>query len=57
MATTQRERNAAQAREKMDARREEADGAAGWVASAPASGIWRASTTPSWTARSTSGTR
>jgi 1-acyl-sn-glycerol-3-phosphate acyltransferase len=32
MATTQRERNAAQAREKMDARREEAEGAAGWVA-------------------------
>ena len=32
MATTQRERNAAQAREKMDARREDADGAAGWVA-------------------------
>ena len=32
MATTQRERNAAQAREKMEARREDADGAAGWVA-------------------------
>ena len=32
MATTQRERNAAQAREKMQARREDADGAAGWVA-------------------------
>jgi 1-acyl-sn-glycerol-3-phosphate acyltransferase len=32
MATTQRERNAARAREKMDARREEADGAARWVA-------------------------
>jgi hypothetical protein len=32
MATTQRERNAAQAREKMDARREDADGAAGWAA-------------------------
>ncbi len=32
MATTQRERNAAQAREKMKARREDADGAAGWVA-------------------------
>jgi 1-acyl-sn-glycerol-3-phosphate acyltransferase len=32
MATTQRERNAAQAREKMAARREGADGAAGWVA-------------------------
>jgi 1-acyl-sn-glycerol-3-phosphate acyltransferase len=32
MATTQRERNAAQAREKMAARREDADGAAGWVA-------------------------
>jgi 1-acyl-sn-glycerol-3-phosphate acyltransferase len=32
MATTQRERNAAQAREKMDARREDAEGAAGWVA-------------------------
>jgi 1-acyl-sn-glycerol-3-phosphate acyltransferase len=32
MATTQRERNAAQAREKMDTRREDADGAAAWVA-------------------------
>ena len=32
MATTQRERHAAQAREKMDARRDDADGAAGWVA-------------------------
>jgi hypothetical protein len=32
MASTQRERNAAQARDKMDARREDADGAAGWVA-------------------------
>ena len=32
MATTQRERHAAQAREKMEARREDADGAAGWVA-------------------------
>jgi 1-acyl-sn-glycerol-3-phosphate acyltransferase len=32
MATTQRARNAAQAREKMEARREDADGAAGWVA-------------------------
>ena len=32
MATTQRERNAAQARDKMQARREDADGAAGWVA-------------------------
>ena len=32
MATTQRERNAAQAREKMQARREDADGAAGRVA-------------------------
>jgi 1-acyl-sn-glycerol-3-phosphate acyltransferase len=32
MATTQRERNAAQAREKMEACREDADGAAGWVA-------------------------
>jgi 1-acyl-sn-glycerol-3-phosphate acyltransferase len=32
MATTQRERNAAQAREKMEARREDAEGAAGWVA-------------------------
>ena len=32
MATTQRERNAAEAREKMEARREDADGAAGWVA-------------------------
>jgi hypothetical protein len=32
MATTQRERNAAQAREKMEARRDDADGAAGWVA-------------------------
>src|SRR3954447_21749885 len=32
MATTQRERNAAQAREKMETRREDADGAAGWVA-------------------------
>jgi 1-acyl-sn-glycerol-3-phosphate acyltransferase len=32
MATTQRERNAAKAREKMDARREDADGAAGWIA-------------------------
>ena len=32
MATTQRERHAAKAREKMDARREDADGAAGWVA-------------------------
>jgi 1-acyl-sn-glycerol-3-phosphate acyltransferase len=32
MATTQRERNAVQAREKMDARREDAGGAAGWVA-------------------------
>src|SRR3954452_15784929 len=32
MATTQRERNAARAREKMAARREDADGAAGWVA-------------------------
>jgi 1-acyl-sn-glycerol-3-phosphate acyltransferase len=32
MATTQRERNAAQAREKMEARREDAGGAAGWVA-------------------------
>ena len=32
MATTQRERNAAQAREKMEARREGAGGAAAWVA-------------------------
>jgi 1-acyl-sn-glycerol-3-phosphate acyltransferase len=32
MATTQRERNAGQAREKMEARREDAGGAAGWVA-------------------------
>jgi 1-acyl-sn-glycerol-3-phosphate acyltransferase len=32
MATTQRERHAAAAREKMQARREQADGAAGWVA-------------------------
>ena len=32
MATTQRERNAAQAREKMDTRREDAQGAAAWVA-------------------------
>ena len=32
MATTQRERNAAQARKKMEARRDDADGAAGWVA-------------------------
>ena len=32
MATTQRERNAAQAREKMEAQREDAGGAAGWVA-------------------------
>lgn len=32
MATTQRERNAAQARAKMEERREGADGAAGWVA-------------------------
>ena len=32
MATTQRERHAAQAREKMEARRDDADGAAGWVA-------------------------
>jgi 1-acyl-sn-glycerol-3-phosphate acyltransferase len=32
MATTQRERNAAAAREKMQERREGADGAAGWVA-------------------------
>ena len=32
MATTQRERNAAKAREKMQERREGADGAAGWVA-------------------------
>lgn len=32
MATTQRERHAAGAREKMDARREAAEGAAGWVA-------------------------
>ena len=32
MATTQRERNAAQAQATMDARREDADGAAGWVA-------------------------
>jgi 1-acyl-sn-glycerol-3-phosphate acyltransferase len=32
MATTQRERHAAQAREKMEARREDAGGAAGWVA-------------------------
>ena len=32
MATTQRERHAAQAREKMEARREDAEGAAGWVA-------------------------
>jgi 1-acyl-sn-glycerol-3-phosphate acyltransferase len=32
MATTQRERNAAQARAKMEERRENADGAAGWVA-------------------------
>ncbi len=32
MATTQRERHAAKAREKMDARREDADGAAGWLA-------------------------
>jgi 1-acyl-sn-glycerol-3-phosphate acyltransferase len=32
MATTERERNAAQAREKMEARREDAGGAAGWVA-------------------------
>ena len=32
MATTQRERHAAQAREKMEARREDADGAAAWVA-------------------------
>ena len=32
MATTQRERHAAQAREKMEARREGAGGAAGWVA-------------------------
>jgi 1-acyl-sn-glycerol-3-phosphate acyltransferase len=32
MATTQRERNAAQARKRMEARREDADGAAGWVA-------------------------
>jgi 1-acyl-sn-glycerol-3-phosphate acyltransferase len=32
MATTQRERNAAAAREKMEARREDAEGAAGWVA-------------------------
>jgi 1-acyl-sn-glycerol-3-phosphate acyltransferase len=32
MATTQRERHAAQAREKMDTRREDADGAAAWVA-------------------------
>src|SRR3954451_6411467 len=32
MGTTQRERNAAQAREKMETRREDADGAAGWVA-------------------------
>jgi 1-acyl-sn-glycerol-3-phosphate acyltransferase len=32
MATTQRERNAVQAREKMEARREDAGGAAGWVA-------------------------
>jgi 1-acyl-sn-glycerol-3-phosphate acyltransferase len=32
MATTQRERNAAQKREKMQAVRDDADGAAGWVA-------------------------
>jgi 1-acyl-sn-glycerol-3-phosphate acyltransferase len=32
MATTERERNAAQAREKMEARREDAGGAARWVA-------------------------
>src|ERR1700742_4186048 len=32
MATTQRERNAAQKREKMAAKRDELDGAAGWVA-------------------------
>src|SRR3954454_22910235 len=32
MATTRRERNAVQAREKMEARREDAGGAAGWVA-------------------------
>jgi 1-acyl-sn-glycerol-3-phosphate acyltransferase len=32
MATTQRERNAAQACEKMEPRREDAGGAAGWVA-------------------------
>jgi 1-acyl-sn-glycerol-3-phosphate acyltransferase len=32
MATTQRERYAAQAREQMEARREDAGGAAGWVA-------------------------
>src|SRR3954469_19686775 len=32
MATTQRERNAAQARKRMEARREDAGGAAGWVA-------------------------
>src|SRR3954451_19959902 len=32
MATTQRERNAAQAREKMEARREDAEGVAGFVA-------------------------
>jgi len=32
MATTQRERNAAAAREKMQERRDDADGAAGWVA-------------------------
>ena len=57
MATTQRERNAAQAREKMQARREDADGAAGWVAERAGQWTWRASTTPSWTARSTSGTR
>jgi hypothetical protein len=39
MATAQRERNAAQAREKMEARREDADGAAGWVAGR--AGQWR----------------
>jgi 1-acyl-sn-glycerol-3-phosphate acyltransferase len=32
MATTQRERHAARAREKADARRQDADGAAAWVA-------------------------
>src|SRR5215204_1283156 len=32
MATTQRERNAAQAREKMESRRGDAEGAAAWVA-------------------------